>query len=572
MAELCKQRLELIDKDGHILVLGGPGSGKTTIALLKAKKEIESLSLKSGQHILFLSFARSTLSRITEQSLGQFNHDHRKLLELNTYHGFAWNVLRSHGYLLRKNRQIRVFTPPEAAAYLVDIPLANRAAELKRLFEEEGLLHFDLFAELTANLFSRSVALRKIFSDSYPVIIVDEFQDTNKDEWSLIKGLGLNSRLIALADPDQRIYEFRGADPKRITEFANEFSPSVFNFGKENHRSADTDIVAFADDLLIGANKSKTYENVKALTYGFYQGKHELFPAKACLLQCLKRVRKTQGDKLSVALLVPSNRLMLQVSDYLSKSIDELPVIAHSVAFDAEGPSLAASVIAVILETTASDESDMRRLLHAIVGHIRGRSGSKGPSQVNMQLARALLDHVAGKKLNGKNRLAIVDDCRQIIEKRAITPLTGDPGKDWLLARQLLSDSHSATVKQVAEDARYLRLFRRGALLQARLSELWRQSEDYHGAVAAVNDALLQEHFAAATHEVKGIYVMTIHKSKGKEFDEVLIYEGRHTRIVRPNSSESEKAQAMLALRVAVTRARMNSTILMPKNDPCPLL
>jgi DNA helicase-2/ATP-dependent DNA helicase PcrA len=150
--------------------------------------------------------------------------------------------------------------------------------------------------------------------------------------------------------------------------------------------------------------------------------------------------------------------------------------------------------------------------------------------------------------------------------------LTGDPSKDWLLARQLLSDCNSDILKQIADDAKYLRLFQRGALLQARLSELWKQSGGYDGAFKAVSDALLQEHFAAASHEVKGIYVMTIHKSKGKEFDEVLVYEGRHTRIVRPRSSDSEKAQALLSLRVAVTRARMNSTILTPQNDPCPLL
>jgi DNA helicase-2/ATP-dependent DNA helicase PcrA len=293
MPNLCNKRLKLIDKEGHLLVLGGPGSGKTTIALLKAKKEIDSQSLKTGQHILFLSFARSTLSRITEQSLGHFNNDQRKLLEFNTYHGFAWNVLRSHGYLLRHNRQLKVFPPPEAAAHLVDIPSADRERELMRLFEEEGLLHFDLFAKLAANLFIRSNTLRKIFSDTYPTIIVDEFQDTNPDEWLLIKSLGLNSRLIALADPEQRIYEFRGADPRRINEFVDQFSPTIFDFGLENHRSSNTDIATFANDLLRGTNKGKKYDNIKVLYYGFYGGKHELYSAKACLLQCLKRAKKS---------------------------------------------------------------------------------------------------------------------------------------------------------------------------------------------------------------------------------------------------------------------------------------
>jgi DNA helicase II / ATP-dependent DNA helicase PcrA len=573
MSDRGDQRQKILTEQGHLLVLGGPGSGKTTIALRKAKTEIESGNLKRGQKILFLSFARSTLSRVTEQSLGEFNNESRKLIELSTYHGFAWNVLRSHGYLLGKARQLRVFLPHDAASYLADIPGDKRKQELKRLFQEDGLIHFDLFAGLTADLFMRSTALCKVFSNAFPLIIVDEFQDTDAAEWGLVKALGTGSRLIALADPDQRIYEFRGADPMRIKEFSDEFSPVSFDFGTENHRSANTDIVTFANDLLTGKNKGKTYENVKALTYGFYQGKHELFSAKACLLQCLKRARKAKGPgDVSVAVLVPSNRLMLQLSDYLSKAMDDLPVVPHTVAFDAEGPALAASIIALLLEINSSDESNEQRLVQGIATHIRGRSGSKGPSKANGDLARALLDHVSGKKITGSKRLAVIESCRQILKKRLELQLTGDPGKDWLLVRQLLTDSASESVKQVADDAKYLRLFRRGALLQARLSEVWRESGIYQGALNAVNDALLQEHFAAASHEVKGVYVMTIHKSKGKEFDEVLIYEGRYTPIVRANSSSAQLAQSRLSLRVAVTRGRMNSTILMPKSSPCPLL
>ena len=77
----------------------------------------------------------------------------------------------------------------------------------------------------------------------YPVIILDEFQDTNPDEWLLIRTLGAHSTLIALADPDQRIYDFRGADPQRIPSFIEEYKPAVFDFGTENNRSNGTDIV-----------------------------------------------------------------------------------------------------------------------------------------------------------------------------------------------------------------------------------------------------------------------------------------------------------------------------------------
>jgi DNA helicase II / ATP-dependent DNA helicase PcrA len=142
-----------------------------------------------------------------------------------------------------------------------------------------------------------------------------------------------------------------------------------------------------------------------------------------------------------------------------------------------------------------------------------------------------------------------------------------------MLVRSLMSEVTSEPFKQVAEDAKYLRLLHKGSALRAKLGELWRNNGSYDGATIAVRDALLQEHFSASTRQWIGVHVMTIHKSKGKEFDEVFIYEGTHQgRIVRQNSPESEVAQARLSLRVAVTRAKLRATILTPNNDACPFL
>lgn len=65
---------------------------------------------------------------------------------------------------------------------------------------------------------------------------------------------------------------------------------------------------------------------------------------------------------------------------------------------------------------------------------------------------------------------------------------------------------------------------------------------------------------------------MNIHKSKGKEFDEVIIYEGSFQRIVWAGANDKQKAQALLALRVAVTRAMKKTLILTPEKEPCPFL
>jgi DNA helicase-2/ATP-dependent DNA helicase PcrA len=563
-------KLAFLASTGHALAMGGPGSGKTHVALVKARDEIRSGALQPGQRILFLSFARPTVARIVEKAKELISPDELKLLEVNTYHGFAWSVLRSHGYLLNDGKPLQLLPPPEGAARLAHIAKGDHHTEKLRLFHEEGLLHFDLFALLTAELFARSRRLTGVYNSSYPLLVVDEFQDTNAEEWAMVRELAVGGRIIALADPDQRIYEFRGADPNRLKEFSDQFSPRVVEFEGENHRSAGTDIATYGADLLTGKNKGAQYANVSVVQYGFLYGRSPHFHIKAQLIQAIRRVRKTENW--SVAVLVPSKALMLQVSDYLSEEQDGLPTLYHDVAMDAESPALAADVIATLLEGGPQDTLKVR-LITAIHTHIRGRNGNKGPAQAELGLADAMFEYLDSGKIRGKNRQALVDDCRRLAVARQGLAFSGSPEEDWRAVRGLFAGSPVDQLSRVATDAKYLRLLHKGSSLRASLAEIWRRQGQYVGAVEAVRNALLQEHFTAALKEWRGIHLMTIHKAKGKEFDEVLIYEGLYAgRIVAADADEGRVGQARLALRVAVTRAMKRTTILTPRGEPCRFL
>lgn len=572
--ELSESRTALLATTGNAIVLGGPGSGKTTIALLKADQEIRSGILKPGQRILFLSFARATIARVAQHAGKLLSAKDFSSLDINTYHGFTWNLLRSHGYLMRNGRCINLLPPPEAAARLSSIKQEpDRLIEKRRLFVEEGLLHFDLFAETAAALLTRSTALCQIVSDAYPFIILDEFQDTNQEEWALIRSLGQRSKILALADAEQRIYEFRGADPKRISEFITDFGPSTFDFGSENHRSSGTDIAVFGNDLLTEANKGKQYADVAVEGYRFYRGCNQLFPLKTAVLKSLKRLIKDGSNGWSLAILVPTKLLMLQVSDYLSVATDKLPILNHDVALDTEAPSLAAVLIASLLEGGASSGHIAQRLVKNLCVHIRGRKGSKLPNEMELNLVEALDGFLKSGTIKGPKKKQIVAAVHSVSEARFNLELFGDPGVDWLTVRGLLESSGVDVLQQVATDAKYLRLLHKGAALRSRLSELWRSTGRYAGAESAIRDALVQEHFSASLKDWKGIHVMTIHKSKGKEFSEVVIFEGSHQgRFLRSNATDREKGQSLLALRVAVTRAMKKATILTPSNDRCPFL
>jgi len=564
--DMSPEKRRFFAAEGNLLAMGGPGSGKTHAALMKAHGIISSGALRPAQKAVFLSFARPTVARVLEKAVQLVGREALQQLEVSTYHSFAWNILRSHAYILNGRRVVELIAPPQAAAHLALVPSAQHEAEKQRLFDEEGRLHFDLFARTLARLFEQAPTLRSIYADSYPVIILDEFQDTNADEWAMIQQLGAASRLIALADPEQRIYEFRGADPRRLQEFIDRFGPDVCDFAGENHRSNGTDIAAFGNDLLTGANRGRSYNNVVVATHGFRRGIGPHYALKTQVLKALQRLREVPDC--SLAILVPSRALMGQVSDYLSAAVDRLPALNHDVALDSEPPALAAVAIASLLD--AGDDRQRRdRLLVALTSHILGRRGTRNVPEGDVKFARALSSFRLTARVAGRLRELAVAECTRIAAESLRLTLSGDPAQDWLQVRALFLNAACERLRTIADDAKYLRLLHRGAALRTSLGELWRSQASYAGATEAVRAALLQEHFAVALQEPRGIHLMTIHKSKGKEFHEVIIYDGAFHRLLVDATDERRVSQERLALRVAVTRAIRRATVLTPETDRC---
>lgn len=568
------------------LVLGGPGAGKTTGALMKANRDLLNGCLQPFQQVLFLSFARSTVARVAEAAGNIIDRSISNRVELTTYHSFTWSLIRSHGYLLQSSPPIRLFSPHDASAHLSEVArnlkgdqaAKRKEEESQRLLAEEGKLVFDRFAELAATLLERSDRLCRITSRRFPLIFLDEFQDTNKDEYRLVRCLARNSRVIALADPEQRIYEFRGADPKRIEDYIREFSPATFDFAQRNHRSGGTDILTFANDLLTHANLTKTYEDIRVKTYPARKGNAQHLWMKAEVISAIKRARSKHSDW-SVAVLVPTKRMMLAASECLTgkQPIDAtktFPAIYHDVGVDAEGPALAGVVIGRLLECTSEGcEAVARVLVEDICRHIVGRKGGKPASQAEVQLIDGLRTYLLEGKAKGAKRQRIVSDCRRIANAVAATEFVGDPYADWITVRSIFDASDVEEIRAISWDARYLKFLRKGSQLRMRLAGLWKSQRTYFGAADAVQNAFVQEHFVAKNAEPRGVHVMTIHKSKGKEFDEVVVYEGIHSdRIVRQPADDDVVAQARLSLRVAVSRAKHKVTIVTPKQKPCELL
>jgi DNA helicase II / ATP-dependent DNA helicase PcrA len=559
------KRNAILASQEHLLVEGGPGSGKTTVALLKASEIIHKSNLHPNSKILFLSFARTTIVRIEEHAKDLLSREDKRKIEITTYHSFCWSVIQSYASLLYPHPYFKLIMPPSLAAQTAGFSKVEVREFIETLLAREGTIGFDLFAPTTARILDRSAKIRKILSTAYPYIIVDEFQDTDDQEWKLVKLLGESSTVMALADLEQRIYGFRsGVSATRISDFISHFPTAErFDLGKENNRSEGTDIAHFGNDLLTGANRGKAYKQVKIVKYPFYSGDTQRIALKTAVLDGIKRLKKTHPPgKWSIAILVKSKVDTLMISNYLSGQS-----INHEVIIDPAGPALAAAVIAGVLEPALDPKVDFIMLLKSLVHHIKGRKNDK-PSQKDLELAAALEGFLDSGKIIGTTRKKLITGIEQIVSARQSQILTGAPETDWLTIRRLFQDAKVETLRTVYEDARYLKLLHKGAVLSEALAEMWRASGYYLNARSAIEDALTQEHFSMTNREWKGIYIMNIHKSKGKEFDEVIIWEEPYKPIVHPDSVQ----EGTLLLRVAITRARSYTTLLTPARMPCILL
>jgi DNA helicase-2/ATP-dependent DNA helicase PcrA len=113
---------------------------------------------------------------------------------------------------------------------------------------EEGRYVFDRLAGTAATLLTTVPAVCALYSGTYPLIIVDEFQDTNDDQWQAVRALSGYSTIVCLADPDQRIFDFvPGVDEERLDHLVEHLSPKPFDLSEDNHRSPGSGLLDYAN-------------------------------------------------------------------------------------------------------------------------------------------------------------------------------------------------------------------------------------------------------------------------------------------------------------------------------------
>lgn len=558
--QLEQKHKEIIAAPAPVLVTGGPGSGKTTTALLKAKTHVA--KLERGQEVLFLSFTRSAIRQILSRGGEILSSNERKAIQVNTYHQFCIDTLAAHGPLLC-GKQVSFLYPSEERLRKSTHD-GDWATEQKRLAEHEGVFCFDLVAPTVAELFTRSHAVRTLYADKYPFVIVDEFQDTNDEQWRLVQSfLGL-TEVFCLADPEQRIFDYQpDVDPRRLEALRDSFNPMEFDLGNDNHRSPATGILAFADGILNNRTPRPNPSEVSVLSYH----NQDAFAATthAAVIWTLSRLRRNGIEQPNLAVLCRSNSFVAQLSAVLGEQHTyknrDLPPIEHDVMWDADLSAAAAQVVGAILEWPTKEASRAVHDTVRLIAHFYRIKNAGAPSKGAAMSARKFDDAAEAITDGKKAKVKAVKEMMSLAERGL--SFVGNSVNDWRQARRVLYDIKA--LNELYREARLVRLFRATDALGAGLDQLWLREAQYSGAACLLKSVLDGERLLSADRDPRGCTLMTIHKAKAREFDGVVLVEGAYKSQFFDEKRERRPYQrSRRLLRVGITRARKYVTIVRP--------
>lgn len=563
--DLDDKRREILAAHGHLLIEGGPGCGKTTIALLKAKERLNTLA--PGQRVLFLSFSRAAVRQIGDRTSGVLDRDARSLIEIRTFHAFFMELVRSHGRLLT-GVPASFITPDREKHLRADFDGAW-PTERRRL-AGQGRYVFDELAPTAATLLEESRAVRELCTDTYPLVIVDEFQDTNTDQWRAVKALSAASTVICLADPDQRIFDhIPGVDAERINHAIEYLHPQQFDLSGDNHRSPSGGLLDYANAVLRNTPHTPP-ETIKTVPYPTRYGAAPFERYVHYAVVALRRyLAERLGRQPTIAVLAAENALLARISEKIAADSTigphQLPAVDHDLVFDPELSAAAGYVVASILEWPGLGRTDaLTRTLRAVADFYRikysnGTLGAKNTVRTIENAIGALTNNTTVKAKTAKALIASYDNG---------ISLAGQPVADWQTARTLLSGS--TELDELFKQARLLRLLKATDLFAWVLMEAW-DSLSYADAAGAIRRALASESLTTSRQETAQVSLMSMHRSKGKEFDGVVIVEGTYTAKLLDTGWDAQRTDESRRLtRVAITRAR-HAVVLVRPGDGLPL-
>jgi uncharacterized protein (TIGR00375 family) len=235
------QRVAAAAPGGPLLVVAGPGSGKTRALTHRIAYLCAELAVPAAQ-CLSITFTRRAAEELRTRLAGLLG-DAAREVTVTTFHALGLRILREHPEPAGLPPGFRVAEEPERVA-----ARAEAGADLERfrkLLHAAGLVDVDELVTCPLALLRARPDLVEQYRDRWRWVFVDEYQDVDPDQYGLLRELvPPDGNLCAIGDPDQAIYSFRGADVGFFLRFAEDFTDArAVRLGR-NYRSTPPIIAA----------------------------------------------------------------------------------------------------------------------------------------------------------------------------------------------------------------------------------------------------------------------------------------------------------------------------------------
>jgi DNA helicase II / ATP-dependent DNA helicase PcrA len=361
-AKLNPQQREAVEAvDGPLLILAGAGSGKTRVITYRIVHLIENKGVEPDS-ILAVTFTNKASAEMAERVGSMLGGRTLRKPLIATFHSFCVRVLRRDieelkiggaGYkkdfaiydesdqqavvkgVMRRvgldDKQLKpsavlsriswaknhMLDPQELYLQSAD-PITEKIAhifeEYRKELRKSNALDFDDLLLETVRLLKSSAATRERYQRRYQYMLIDEYQDTNRPQYELIKLLaGPAHNVCVVGDEDQSIYSWRGADIRNILEFEKDFPEARIIRLEQNYRS--TQAILEAASAVVSNNlkrKGKTLWTArqggnKIGYYGAPDGENESLFAADYISRYLKKMKEEGAEDVRVAVLYRLN-------------------------------------------------------------------------------------------------------------------------------------------------------------------------------------------------------------------------------------------------------------------------
>lgn len=367
------QQEALLNATGSAIVIAGPGTGKTRTAVEKARLTIRGLQGESHR-VLFLSFSNAAVFRLAEAARIDLSPNERRRISFRTYHSFAADVLRSYGRFVGLPPVFKIMDALEEMLVRVEEGVPSTEVdhiEFLRRRAGQGYLGFAALVPLAERVLTSSERLRRIYGRTYPLVVVDEFQDTSPEQWQLLQSVGAYTEVVVFGDPNQIIYAgMHAATEARLREFQEWKRVTPMAFSERQFRFGSPEVLVFAEAMLNGTRYvEKKDSGVHLLDLQFRTKRNDRLRTALALIWRELREKGNRDD--SIAFFAFSNKVAEQLAVALRTPPESakvsFPVYARLTRDDAAYDAVLLAMVALRDLSLAPSETTSKRAAVALV-------------------------------------------------------------------------------------------------------------------------------------------------------------------------------------------------------------